>query len=318
MIRGPGLATLCLLAGACADGPADVRQVRITIPAGSSVSIVADSLAAHAVISSPRAFRWYTRITGRDRSLQAGVFEFRSGMSLSAALAVLVNGRAALDRFVVQEGLMLSEIREAAADQLGIDRDAFMEAASDPSLLRRVGARGPTVEGYLYPSTYHVRIGASAREVVEQMVAEFERQWRPEWDARIVELGTSRDEVVTLASIIEGEVRVPADRRYVSSVYHNRLDRGMRLQADPTVIYALGRRRRLFERDYSTRSPYNTYQIDGLPPHPIGEPTAASLEAALYPQHTDFLYFVADSAGRHVFARTYRDHLANIRRIRSP
>lgn len=212
---------------------------------------------------------------------------------------------------------MLAEVQRAAVTQLGVDPDAFLQAASDPSLLRRVGARGRTLEGYLYPSTYHVRVGASARELVEQMVDEFERQWRPEWDARVAELGLSRDEVVTLASIIEGEVRVHQDRAYVSSVYHNRLNRGMRLQADPTVVYALGRRRRLFERDYRTRSPYNTYQIDGLPPNPIGQPSTASLEAALYPRRTDFLYFVADSAGRHVFSRTYRDHLATIRRIRS-
>lgn len=317
MTTRPALLVGALVLGSCARPPADPVAVRIAIPPGASVSAVADSLSAHDVISSQRAFRWYARLTGRDRSLQAGVFDFRTGMSSRDALSVLVNGRAALDRFVVQEGLMLSEVRQAAVDQLGIDADAFMEAASDPSLLRRVGARGPTLEGYLYPSTYHVRIGASAREVIEQMVEEFERQWQPGWDARVRELGRSRDEIVTLASIIEGEVRVAMDRGYVSSVYHNRLNRNMRLQADPTVIYALGRRRRLFERDYAIRSPFNTYQIDGLPPHPIGQPSSATLEAALYPRRTDFLYFVADTAGRHVFSRTYREHLATIRRIRA-
>jgi UPF0755 protein len=148
------------------------------------------------------------------------------------------------------------------------------------------------------------------------MVAEFEDQWRPEWNARLEELGMSRDEIVTLASIIEGEARHSGDRPYVSSVYHNRLDRGMRLQADPTVIYALGRRRRLFERDYELSSRYNTYRIDGLPPHPIGQPSAASIEAALYPRRTNFLYFVAGEDGKHVFSRTYSDHLATIRAIR--
>ena len=128
----------------------------------------------------------------------------------------------------------------------------------------------------------------------------------------------TRQEVVTLASIIEGEVRYGPDRPYVSSVYHNRLERGMRLQADPTVAYALGERRRLFERDYLVRSPYNTYVVDGLPPGPISAPSTASIVAALYPAHTNFLYFVARPDGRHVFSRTYAEHrraVADVRRM---
>ena len=150
----------------------------------------------------------------------------------------------------------------------------------------------------------------------EQMLDHFESQWQSAWDARLDSLGLSRDELVTLASIIEGEVRDPRDRYYVSSVYHNRLRRGMRLEADPTVIYALGRRRRLFIRDYQTPSRYNTYLIDGLPPHPIGQPSAASLEAALYPASSDFLFFVAGPEGKHIFSRTYNEHLAAVRQVR--
>ena len=122
---------------------------------------------------------------------------------------------------------------------------------------------------------------------------------------------------MTLASIIEAEVRYPDDRPFVSSVYHNRLDRHMRLQADPTVIYALGKRRRLWEKDYLTPSRYNTYLIDGLPPGPIGEPAEPSLEAALYPVPTAFLYFVARGDGKHIFSRTLEEHEATIRRIRT-
>jgi UPF0755 protein len=149
------------------------------------------------------------------------------------------------------------------------------------------------------------------------MVAEFEGRWRPEWDTRLVELGMTRHEAVILASIIEGEVRYGPDRKFVSSVYHNRLERGMRLQADPTVIYALGLRRRLFQRDYRTPSPYNTYLIDGLPPGPISQPSEASIEAALYPHDTDYLYFVARGDGKHIFSRTYDEHLAATRDVRS-
>jgi UPF0755 protein len=148
------------------------------------------------------------------------------------------------------------------------------------------------------------------------MVTEFEAHWRPEWTARLDSLRINRHQAVTLASIIEGEVRYAPDRPFVSSVYHNRLKRGMRLQADPTVIYALGRRRRLFEKDYLRRSPYNTYLIDGLPPGPIGQPAEASMYAALYPARSDFIFFVAQPDGKHIFSRTLREHVNAINAVR--
>jgi UPF0755 protein len=228
----------------------------------------------------------------------------------------LVAGQAAQNRLVLPEGLMLAEIAQFVESQLQVPAESVLAAAHDTALARQVGAREPTLEGYLYPNTYYVGIGTTAREIVQQMVGEFEARWRPAWSRRLDTLGLTRDELVTLASIVEGEALHDADRFYVSSVYHNRLRRGMRLQADPTVIYALGRRRRLFLRDYETPSRYNTYLIDGLPPHAVGQPSAASLEAALYPRDSDFLYFVAGPGGKHIFSRTYREHQAAIRRIR--
>jgi UPF0755 protein len=291
--------------------------VRVTVPRGAGLAAVTESLQTHGILDAPRWFRLYASLTGNDRSIQAGVYELTPGMSARQILRTLTAGRTALDRLVVPEGLMLSEVAMLAGQQLGIDPDSFLAASRDPSLRQQVGTTGATVEGYLYPSTYYVRVGASAPEVIEQMLEEFEAQWQPAWNGRLEELGYTRDEIVTMASIIEGEVRHPVDRRYVSSVYHNRLERGIRLQADPTVIYAIGRRRRLFERDYQRPSPYNTYLIDGLPPGPIGQPSAGSIDAALYPASTDFLYFVAGPDGKHVFSRTFREHLAAIRRVRS-
>jgi UPF0755 protein len=306
------VATVLVACGGSTSGD----TVRVTVPQGAPFTAVAESLAQHDVIGSPSLFRTYAILTRKDRSVRAGVYEFREGMSYGDAIAVLVRGRPAMDRLILPEGLMATEIATAVENQLGIPADTFLAATRHAALADSVGAREQTLEGYLYPSTYLVRVGADAHEIVRQMVAEFEDQWRPEWNARLEELGMSRDEIVTLASIIEGEARHSGDRPYVSSVYHNRLDRGMRLQADPTVIYALGRRRRLFERDYELSSRYNTYRIDGLPPHPIGQPSAASIEAALYPRRTNFLYFVAGEDGKHVFSRTYSDHLATIRAIR--
>jgi UPF0755 protein len=290
--------------------------VRVTIPRGASVSTVSDSLANRGVIGSPRWFRLYTKLVGYERAIQAGVYDFRVNVSARRALRVLVTGRTAQDRLVLPEGLMLSEVADMVESQLGIPAERFRAAAHDSALVRRVRAREPTLEGYLYPNTYHVPIGATALDVVRQMVEEFEARWRPEWNRRLDTLGMTRAELVTLASIIEGEAQHPSDLRYVASVYHNRLAIGMRLEADPTVIYSLGTRRRLFVRDYQTPSRYNTYLIDGLPPHPIAQPSAATLEAALYPRPSDFLFFVAGPGGRHIFSRTYREHLAAIRQIR--
>lgn len=302
---------------ACGGEPrASGAPVRLTIPRGATVPVIADTLRAHGLIASARWFRVLAQLKGQDRAIRAGVYDVERGRSTGEVLALLVSGPLATQRLVVPEGLMLHEVAAVVEDQLDIPRDAFVAAARDSVLRARVEAQGPTLEGYLYPSTYHVRIGADAREVAAHMVREFEARWQPAWNARLDSLGMSRWEIVILASIIEGEVRHDADRRFVSSVYHNRLRAGWRLQADPTVIYALGRRRRLYEKDYLIRSPYNTYQIEGLPPGPIGQPSAASLEAALYPAHTDFFYLVARPDGHHIFSRTLREHRQAVAQVR--
>ncbi len=301
---------------ACSQ-PHESESVMFTVPRGATVAAVAETLSTRGIVSDPGFFRFYSAISGRARAIKAGTFELPSGAGTRVALAALVRGQPALRRFVIQEGLMLSEIATEAKRQLGIAYEDIIAAAGDSIWRIRLGVPAPTLEGYLYPSTYMVRFDATASEVVDQLVRTFQSAWRDNWTARLDTLGLSFHELVTLASIIEGEVKHEEDRRYVSSVYHNRLGRGMRLQADPTVIYALGRRRRLFERDYLLQSPYNTYQIDGLPPGPIGSPSTASIEAALYPRATDFVYFVAREDGRHVFSRTFAEHQRTINQIRN-
>jgi UPF0755 protein len=297
--------------------PHEHDTVAFTVPAGATLGAVADSLYAQDLIASPRLFRFLATVSGHSRAVRAGVFDVPVGASTHEILRLLVSGPPALRPLLVREGMMLTEIAAAVEAQLGIPAGDVMQAAADDGLRGALGVSGPTLEGYLYPSSYLVRADADALDVIRQMAAEFQRQWREEWEAQAEALGLTPGEVVTLASIIEGEVRHEVDRGYVSSVYHNRMRRGMRLQADPTVIYALGERRRLFERDYDVASPYNTYRIHGLPPGPIGSPSAASMVAALHPTPSPFLYFVADNDGAHVFSRTYAEHLAAIRRIRS-
>ncbi len=313
-------AAICITWGgavACGGSGQQPHIERITIPRGASVVAVAETLSAHGIIDDPSFFRFYTALSGKARHIKAGTFELPQDAGIRRSLAALVAGQPAQHSLFVAEGLMLSEIAIAVERQIGIPSEELIAAARDSALRTRVGAGTATLEGYLYPSTYLVRLDATPREVVLQMLGEFEARWRDEWNARLDTLVMSRHEIVTLASIIEGEVRHEADRRFVSSVYHNRLSRGMRLQADPTVIYTLGRRRRLFAKDYERPSPYNTYLIDGLPPGPVGSPAQASIEAALYPERTDFLYFVARADGQHVFSRTYAEHRRAIAEIRS-
>jgi len=282
---------------ACSTPTAPPVQVRI--PEGATLSATADTLVSHGLLQSPRWFRWYARLRGRADEIKAGVYRIPPGLSATRLVRLLTEGRAALRRLVLPEGLMLSEVATAVSQQLGVPPAVFEAAAKDSALVRRTAPGATSLEGYLYPSTYLVRYGATAPELIDQMVSEFESHWRPEWNARLDTLRMTRHEIVILASIIEEEVRYGPDRTYVASVYTNRLRRHMRLQADPTVIYALGTRRRLFEKDYQ-------------------HPTEESLRAALYPAETDFLYFVAQPDGKHVFSRTLKEHLAAIQAVRAP
>ncbi len=313
------LAAGLITALACGSPGEQAPKVTVTIPRGATFSQAVDSLAARGVIGHPAWFRLYARARGLPGALKSGIYTFRVDDSWSDVVTALKAGRGDEIRFTVLEGMMAFEVAERARVWLRIPRDSFFAAVRDTALQRELGIRvNPAgVEGYMYPTTYTVPVGIKARDLVHLMTHEFIERWPPEWDARLAQLGMTRHAVVTLASIIEAEVRYRPDRSYVSAVYHNRLKRGMALQADPTVIYAHGRRlKRVWERNLLIRSPYNTYLHAGLPPGPISQPSDSSLYAALDPAPVGFLYFVAQPDGKHIFSATYADHLAAIRRVR--
>jgi len=315
------LAVVALAALACSGAPptATTDTVTVTIPRGASFESAIDSLAASGVIGHPFAFSLYARLRGLRGGLKSGTYAFPRHDGWADVVDALKRGRGVLIRWPVPEGLMLWEIAERAQVNLGVPRDSFMAAVRDPALLDELDIRGraETLEGFLYPTTYLVRAHIDARELVRAMVKEFTVHWRPEWNARLDTLRFTRSELVTLASIVQAEVRYGPDRSFVSAVYHNRLRLGMRLEADPTVIYAYGRRlHRVWEKNLRVASAYNTYLHTGLPPGPICSPDSASIAAALYPAPYPFLYFVAQPDGKHVFSATYADHLAAIRRIK--
>ncbi len=281
------------------------------------IEAVAESLAAYDIVRSAPEFARFARMGRKHEGIEPGLYPLQRGMPMGKVLVVLRRGTPEVTPVTVRERTTIAEVALGLERALGLDAESFATAAEDPELAGRVGSTVPTVEGYLFPTRYYVPLDATALDVVRQMTDTFEARWRPEWSARTRDLGMTRHQIVTLASIIEGEMPHNVDRAFVSSVYHNRLERGMRLQADPTVVYALGERRRLSFDDLRVRSEYNTYLVDGLPPGPIGQPSVASIIAALYPPPTDYLYFVAQADGRHLFSHTYREHLGTIRELRT-
>ena len=298
------------------------QTARVILPQGASFGAVTDSLAAHGVISHPRWFKLMARIRGVDRSVHAGVYEFPAGASPWTVLDMLAHGKKAALRFTVPEGLTIQDIAALAGERLGIPEDSFLAAARDRQAASALlGESVPSFEGYLRPETYILPADIDGRELVRLMAERFKADWQPAWSARLDTLKMTRLELVTLASIVEGEARVDDERETIAGVYRNRLRIGMALQADPTVQYAItlkrGRRKtRLFEKDYQLQSPYNTYLNPGLPPGPVNSPSRRSLEASLYPANVRYLYFVARPDGRHVFSRTYNEHLRAVRQIR--
>ena len=305
----------CVAALGCGgqDGTA-----RVIIPPGATMRQAAESLSRQGVIRAPAIFAWYAGFTDRDRQIKAGTYLVDRGASWNEVINALVDGRGQVHVVTIPEGWDVRTMVPAIAEVMEVEPDSLAVAMRDTALVRRVGARTDNLEGYLFPETYLLPDGADPVAIVRILVAEFERRWKPEWNDRLIELGMTRHEVVTLASIIEREARVAAERPVISAVYHNRLKRGMLLQADPTIQFALGRRAgRVLYRDLEIDSPYNTYRRTGLPPGPIASPGAASIEAALYPANVPWLYFVAHPDGHHEFRATLREHNVAVRRMRA-
>jgi UPF0755 protein len=310
-----GLAALAL-GGFAACGGDDTPR-RVVIPPGSTFRAAADSLGSRGVIRFPRFFAWYAALTGRDRVIKAGTYQFTSSQSWGELLGDLAGGRGLIRSITIPEGWNLGKIVPQLARVLEVPAESVEVAVRDSALRHRLDIPTPTLEGYLFPDTYAFAPGATARDAVRTMVERFEAVWKPEWTEQGRALKMTRHDLMSLAAIIETEARVPEERPVISAVYHNRLKIGMRLQADPTVQYALGRHvERVLYKDLEIDSRYNTYRYAGLPPGPIASPGAPSMAAAAAPANVPFLYFVAHPDGHHEFRRTFREHAAAIRAVK--
>ena len=301
-------------------GSSDQTRVTITIRRGSPFREAADSLASQGVVERPRLFGFYAARRGLDRNIRYGTYLIRRGSSWNEVLTALQQGRGIVTRVTIPEGWPLWEIIPTLSMALEIPIESLEVAVRDTLLLQRVGAPlgTETLEGYVFPDTYDFPGGTTARQAVDLMVNRFEQVWKADWNVRLTELKLSRHQILTLASIVEKEVRREAERPLVAAVYSNRLRIRMPLQADPTVQYAQKKRPgRVLFRDLKVDSPYNTYRRVGLPPGPIASPGAASIKAALFPADVPYRFFVAHPDGHHEFRTTYGEHLAAIVMVRA-
>jgi len=295
---------------------AHAPSVVVHIPRGTSLKGVGKILEQRGVVDQGWMVVWAARLSGLTR-VRAGEYRLSASMTLREILRVLTRGRAVEYRVVIPEGLTMHEVVERLARAGVVDKSEALQLCTDQEFIASVGLQGErSLEGYLFPDTYLFPRDLGARRVLGAMVMRFMKLWR-ELEPKAKRLGMNRHQVVTLASIIEKETARPEERRLISAVFHNRLRRGMPLQADPTVIYGLGGLDHpLTRRELKIDTPYNTYLHRGLPPGPICCPGRDSLEAAVDPADVDYLYFVARGDGTHIFSRTYAGQLRAIRRLK--
>lgn len=288
---------------------------RVTIATGSALPQIAQQLEQAGVVGNAQRFIRLVRWREATQKIRAGEYEFAEAATPGEVLDRLIAGDVIKVRITIPEGFALREIAaRAAAAGIGT-AEQFRQAAIDPVRLKKLGIPGPSLEGYLFPETYIVTSTTTPEQLVRAMVAQFERQLTPDLLAAARARGLARHELVTLASIIQKEAGAEEEMPLIAGVFHNRLRKGMRLQADPTVIYGVaGFDGNLTRRHLETPTPYNTYTRGGLPPGPIASPGLAALKAAAMPAPTQALYFVARGDGRHEFNVTLEAHNRAVRR----
>jgi len=300
----------------CGGGAAGVE---FTIPDGAGAAEVARMLRARGLVANEDVFLAGARLLGVEDEIRAGKYALSSKTNLFELYDVLRRGQRQLCLVTVPEGLTVEETDSVLCRALGLQAGEIEKYARDRELLKEFGIEAESAEGYLFPDTYDVPVGSSPREVVARMIRKALWVYEEALAGQPPPMGLSRHEVFTLASIVEAEVTYHDEAPRVAAVFFNRLRVGMPLQADPTVAYALGeRKRRITYRDLKVDSPYNTYRVKGLPPGPVCSPGRSSIEAVLRPAmpSNDF-YFVADGNGRHIFSETIGEHIRAKRRVRA-
>ncbi len=298
--------------------------IRVELPFGSSVESIAKQLEYKGVIKNSFIFRLYSKLQGLNGNYKAGIYYLDSGLDVKEIGEILQHGKGFVEilRFTIPEGFEVRMIVDRLVE-LGLgEKDRYEEIINnhpyDYYFLKETPENAIPLEGYLFPDTYEVYKETKEEDILKRMLDRFDHVFIEEYKNRAQELNMSVNEVITLASIIEREAKADNERKIVSSVFHNRLKTRMLLGSCATVQYVLMERKDvLLNKDLEIDSPYNTYKHLGLPPGPIASPGKKSIEAALYPDDTEYLYFVAEKDGTHYFSKTFAEHLAAQKRINS-
>ena len=283
----------------------------VNILAGTSFHEIGRILEENGIVRDHRSFYLLARFENAIPKVKAGEYELHTSMTPSAVLEKLVRGDVIKYPVIIPEGFSVFQIGEILDQAKVCSKEIFLEKTKDHNFIAALDLDGDSLEGYLFPDTYNFPKGFGEEQVIRQMTARFKTVYAS-LSKRAEQLGLSRRDVVILASMIEKEARDDQDRRLISAVFHNRLNRGMALQSDPTAIYDLKKRKprneRITRQDLLRKSPYNTYQILGLPKGPIANPGLRSLQAVLYPADVNYLYFVSKNDRTHHFSSTLEEH----------
>ncbi len=291
----------------------------VVIPSGMNARTVAATLEKEGVVSSGTLFYWYARTHRLADKMKAGEYHFPPGVPARVVLDTLVQGKVMVYKVTIPEGATLREVARLMAKTGLVEPDEIVALAQDRRLMASLDVRDATsLEGYLFPETYLFRRTDRPRDMVRRMVLEFWRRFSPQRQAKARQLGFTVHQALTLASLVEKEAVMDAERPVIAGVFLNRLRRDMPLQSDPTAVYDLEDfegpiRRRHLDRE----SPYNTYLHKGLPPGPICNPGEKSLRAVLDPTPHAYLYFVSNHDGSHTFSASYDEHLRGVARLRA-
>ncbi len=306
-----------MVASVEAVNPANTEPVVFEVSQGSGLSSVAKELKAQDLIQSELGFKQQAKKMGAETAIKAGKYELNKAMSAEMIIEKMVSGDVYVDRIkvMIPEGYELKQIEDVLSEAGLIDRDAFKKAMKEGSydftIMSELPEGNNRMEGFLFPATYGFPKDASEEEIITQMLSAFDKHFKPEYYDRAKEMNMSVLEVVTLASIVEREAKLDSERALIAGVFLNRLKVNKQLESCATVQYALGERKtRLYFKDLAVDSPYNTYKHRGLPPGPIASPGAKSIEAVLYPEPSDYLYFrtTAKGDGSHDFSKTFQEH----------
>ena len=292
--------------------------ISFVIPKNSSMIQIADTLRSSGFDISHQELKLTSKWYGLDSRLRHGEFIYSKNGKTSARelIEFLTKNGTLTSNITVPEGSRITEIAGILRSKMGIDSASFVEITKDPGILNRYGIEGSSLEGYLYPETYNFNANDTIEVIIDRMVRTL-RSKMSEVKDLLDSSSYSEKEIITLASIIQGEVMYYSEAEDISAVYNNRLKKNMLLQADPTVQYILGKPKRLLFKDISIDNPYNTYLYKGLPPGPINNPSIRSIKAALNPSKEKYLYMVSKGNGKHYFNHTLKEHLEDKKKLDS-